>query len=98
MESSQLLQTLFLLRPFEFRRISLTTKNEECLLQWFWVVPLYKLHSFIFTSFRLSKLFQNPSKTNRDFGPSQRFRPKVKFVDSNCANQIEIFLQLVSIR
>lgn len=44
-----------------------------------------------------SQLFQNPSKTDRDFGPSQRFRPKVKFVESNCANQIEIFVQLVSI-
>lgn len=44
-----------------------------------------------------SQLFQNPSKNKSHFGPSQRFRPKVKFVDSNCANQIEIFFQLVSI-
>lgn len=41
-----------------------------------------------------SQLFQNPSKNKSHFGPSQRFRPKVKFVDSNWANQIEIFFSI----
>lgn len=33
---------------------------------------------FYYRVIQPSQLFQNPSKTNRDFGPSQRFRPKVK--------------------